>query len=372
MYGRSLALAFGGLITAAAVSGAMITGAFAKDAPRAPAAIGMAVAAEMASMPFEGCGVLVQGVECVLFQADAGGLYLLENLDGFGVGDRVLVAGILDPDCFTICLEGDGCIFENTIEACLEVFTGCGELVQGVECVLFQADAGGLYLLEDLDVFGVGDRVFVAGTLDPDCFTICLEGDGCIFENVILSCEPGTKVTICHVPPGNPENAHEITVSINALPAHLAHGDTIGPCEVPPFEDCGELVQGVECVLFQADDGGLYLLENLDGFGVGDRVFVTGTLDPDCFTICLEGDGCIFENTIELCLEPFEGCGELVQGVECVLFQADAGGLYLLDDLGTFGVGDRVFVAGILDPTCFSICLEGDGCIFDTMIDACP
>ena len=38
-------------------------------------------------------------------------------------------------------------------------------------------------------------------------------------------------VTICHIPPGNPDNAHTISVSVNALPAHLAHGDSCGPCE---------------------------------------------------------------------------------------------------------------------------------------------
>ena len=38
------------------------------------------------------------------------------------------------------------------------------------------------------------------------------------------------KVTICHIPPGNPSNVHEITVSINALRAHLAHGDLVGGC----------------------------------------------------------------------------------------------------------------------------------------------
>jgi LPXTG-motif cell wall-anchored protein len=42
------------------------------------------------------------------------------------------------------------------------------------------------------------------------------------------------KVTVCHVPPGNPANAHSITISVNALPAHLAHGDTVGPCTYPP------------------------------------------------------------------------------------------------------------------------------------------
>lgn len=41
------------------------------------------------------------------------------------------------------------------------------------------------------------------------------------------------KVTICHVPPGNPNNAYPITISINALNAHLAHGDVIGDCSSP-------------------------------------------------------------------------------------------------------------------------------------------
>jgi hypothetical protein len=38
-------------------------------------------------------------------------------------------------------------------------------------------------------------------------------------------------VTICHIPPGNPANAHTITISVNALPAHLAHGDYVGACQ---------------------------------------------------------------------------------------------------------------------------------------------
>jgi hypothetical protein len=38
------------------------------------------------------------------------------------------------------------------------------------------------------------------------------------------------KVDICHIPPGNPDNAHTINVSVNAIPAHLEHGDTLGEC----------------------------------------------------------------------------------------------------------------------------------------------
>ncbi|PKA83538.1 hypothetical protein ATE92_1694 [Ulvibacter sp. MAR_2010_11] len=57
-------------------------------------------------------------------------------------------------------------------------------------------------------------------------------------ENVTAA---GDKVAICHIPPGNPANVHTIVVSVNAIPAHLAHGDAIGecdPCNDPSNPDC--------------------------------------------------------------------------------------------------------------------------------------
>jgi hypothetical protein len=38
------------------------------------------------------------------------------------------------------------------------------------------------------------------------------------------------KAVICHIPPGNPGNAHTIHVGTAAVPAHLAHGDCLGEC----------------------------------------------------------------------------------------------------------------------------------------------
>lgn len=38
-------------------------------------------------------------------------------------------------------------------------------------------------------------------------------------------------ITICHYPPGNPENAQTLTIPISAWPAFEALGATLGPCE---------------------------------------------------------------------------------------------------------------------------------------------
>lgn len=40
----------------------------------------------------------------------------------------------------------------------------------------------------------------------------------------------GGKVTICHHTSSKKNPTETITVSENALRAHLAHGDTLGPC----------------------------------------------------------------------------------------------------------------------------------------------
>lgn len=44
------------------------------------------------------------------------------------------------------------------------------------------------------------------------------------------------KVEVCHIPPGNPNNAHTICISENAVAAHLAQGSLLGDCSEQ--EDC--------------------------------------------------------------------------------------------------------------------------------------
>ena len=59
------------------------------------------------------------------------------------------------------------------------------------------------------------------GTVDPD-------------DTDLRACDPSQthKTTICHVPPGNPANAHTLCIGTPAVKHHLAnHPDTLGPCQ---------------------------------------------------------------------------------------------------------------------------------------------
>jgi hypothetical protein len=46
----------------------------------------------------------------------------------------------------------------------------------------------------------------------------------------------GQKVTLCHVPPGDPTHPQELVIAPNAVQAHLKNhaGDHLGPCAPPP------------------------------------------------------------------------------------------------------------------------------------------
>ncbi len=46
----------------------------------------------------------------------------------------------------------------------------------------------------------------------------------------IVAAAGGSNVSICHKPPGDPDNQFTIEVSPSALGAHLGHGDTEGSC----------------------------------------------------------------------------------------------------------------------------------------------
>lgn len=65
-----------------------------------------------------------------------------------------------------------------------------------------------------------------------------------------LNCS-GTSQIVCHVPPGNPDNQHSITVGSSAVDTHLAHGDTLGTCAegetAPPLLCDGNAQEATQC-----------------------------------------------------------------------------------------------------------------------------
>jgi hypothetical protein len=83
-------------------------------------------------------------------------------------------------------------------------------------------------------------------TLTDD--TLCTAMDP-VFVNVVgVRCvNNNNKVLVSHIPPGNPDNAHTICISENAVPAHLAHGCMPGACAPAPTDSLvgGGLVEVV-------------------------------------------------------------------------------------------------------------------------------
>ena len=86
------------------------------------------------------------------------------------------------------------------------------------------------------------DPVFTPTTEGNYTFTLTVTNEyGCTSTCTITICVldirvPGTngkKVYLCHVPPGNPENPQTLSISVNAVPAHLTEhdGDHLGACD---------------------------------------------------------------------------------------------------------------------------------------------
>ncbi|MCB0664805.1 MAG: hypothetical protein KDC80_03240 [Saprospiraceae bacterium] len=71
-----------------------------------------------------------------------------------------------------------------------------------------------------------------------------------------IECHPnGKKITICHLPPGNTDNAQELCVSTSSLKAHFGHGDYLGPCDGP----CGGSEESE--IVFRGSNTGINLVK---------------------------------------------------------------------------------------------------------------
>lgn len=79
-------------------------------------------------------------------------------------------------------------------------------------------------------------------------------GDGTSCDE--QTCEGPLFFTVCHVPPGNPDNTRTITVGYAAAQDHLAHGDHPGPCAIRVEPNLADSVSGASV------DGATHLQDN--------------------------------------------------------------------------------------------------------------
>ena len=131
-----------------------------------------------------------------------------------------------------------------------------------------------------------------------------------LFAIALLACSQAAhaekKVTLCHVPPGNPAQLQTISVGEAAVSAHLAHGDQVGACTATCPTSCedGDLCTSDSC---GADGQCLHAPVSCDDGMVCTR----DECDPDVGCLRLPNDG--------LACDDGNGCTSADQcaGTEC-------------------------------------------------------
>ena len=123
----------------------------------------------------------------------------------------------------------------------------------------------------------------------------------------------GAKVKVCHIPPGNPANFHTITISENALQAHLGHGDLAGAC----FAHCDSLCSDGNACTIDACDATEHCISTHPPVNCSDgSLCTTDTCNPatgcdNVPKICLDGDNCTVDSCDPLtgtCVAPPKVC----------------------------------------------------------------
>lgn len=135
----------------------------------------------------------------------------------------------------------------------------------------------------------------------------------CLLLATAAQAAPAQKVKVCHIPPGNPSNFHTITISDNALAAHLGHGDLAGSCSQYCDTLCSD---GDPCTIDACDANEHCLLDHPPVDCNDSNLCTLDSCDPanGCVyapIVCDDGDNC----TVDAC-DPLTGfC--VMPAVEC-------------------------------------------------------
>ena len=105
--------------------------------------------------------------------------------------------------------------------------------------------------------------------------------------------EGDDKITICHIPPGNPDNPQTIVISESALETHLAHGDTIGPCDGNIVKLSSNITSGTPplTIYFRIDINTSSPITTYQMDFDGDGIDPTTIEDPDNISFTYDQEG---------------------------------------------------------------------------------
>ena len=102
------------------------------------------------------------------------------------------------------------------------------------------------------------------------------------------------RTTICHMPPGNPGNAHTLGIGDGGVADHLAHGDCLGacPCDACP-DDPAKTEPGI------CGCGFTETVTNANG--VGCTLCVVSNAGDSCALACLPPAVCLCDDSPGCC-----------------------------------------------------------------------
>lgn len=110
-------------------------------------------------------------------------------------------------------------IFCNGWESCIPSTGECGAVSSCPPAILGECVVRGGICDEENDL-----------CLDFADDSLCSEGFICDEATDTCVPAPEEKVTVCHLPPGNPAKAKTLSIGMDSVADHLGHGDTLGPC----------------------------------------------------------------------------------------------------------------------------------------------
>ncbi|MFH2037271.1 MAG: S8 family serine peptidase, partial [Candidatus Zixiibacteriota bacterium] len=288
---------------------------------------------------FQACGYIYNDSGCAYLNVDgvSGYNYLVDSTAGLNNGTWACIYGIIDPLCDTSLCSVIDCVNVDSIFPGVPpdtvFFNGCGVLIPGTNCLIFNSYSGPgdnySLILSNYGSFGIGDSVCVSGIVENGNYPDCPEAVGTLLGNSIESWLPASG----------------------------------------PISECGILLNHFGCLAFQpfSQQYDYYILDYTFQFTEFDTVCVAGTLIPTCDSGCIGVTGCIAANSIYPWNEPdlpYENCGVIVQGQDCILFAPLADTiLIVIDTLGDLNVNDTICVSGTIDWSCNTGCVGALGCL---------